>query len=141
MPDPLDWLADRYAYRPAAIIKLMVLAADHPTTWDAEQETHYRGRLLDILGHMLEIADDTTVIDKAQAFRERFTAAHAMEVQRLVVYLIFLTLPDQGWPEPVTWDHATGRPQVYHLEPMLIHAEAMVLGLLAHRLSELRCDQ
>ncbi len=141
MPDPLNWLADRYAYRPAAITKLMVLAADHPTPWDAEQEAQYRSRILEILGGMLEVANDAAVADKAQAFHERFTAAHAVEVQRLVVYLIFLTLPDQGWPEPVTWDQATGRPRVYHLEPMLIHAEAMILDLLARRLREIRCDR
>lgn len=141
MPDPRDWLADRYANRPAAIIKLMELAADHPTPWDAEQETRYRGRILEILGAMLEVTNDTTIINKAQAFHERFTAAHAMEVQRLVVYLIFLVLPDQDWPQPVTWDHTAGRPRVYHLEPMLIHAEAMILDLLARRLREIRCDR
>ncbi|MFP5513743.1 MAG: hypothetical protein ACLGJC_11735 [Alphaproteobacteria bacterium] len=141
MPNPLDWLIDRYAYRPTAIIKLMKLAASHPTPWNASQETQYRSRILEILGLMLEIADNTTVIDKVQAFHGRFTAAHAMEVQRFVVYLIFLVLPEQDWPQPVTWDHKIGRPRVYHLESMLIHAEALVIELLAHRLREIRHDQ
>lgn len=138
-PDPLDWLVERYAYRPDAIIKLMELAANQPTPWDAEQEPLYRGRILNLLESMLEIAD-ATIADKGEAFRQRFTVAQAMEVQRCVAYLIFLVLSDQEWPEPVTWDHVGGVPRIYHLESMLTHAETTVLDLLARRLREIRGD-
>lgn len=140
-PDPVDWLIDRYAYRGNAVIKLMQLAADQPTPWDAEQEIRYRSRVLDILEVMLNIAADTAIADKGEAFRMRFTVAQAMEVQRFVVYLIFLTLPDENWPDPVSWDHAAGCPRVFHLESMLTHAEATVLALLARRLREARGDE
>lgn len=140
-PNPTDWLIDRYANRPAAIRKLIGLAADLPAKWDADQEGRYRGRVISLLENMLEVADDIAVTDKAKAFRQRFTMGSAMEIQRFMVYLIHQKIPDQDWPDPVTWDHVSGCPRVYHLESTLAFAEAIVLDLLAHRFRETRGDK
>ncbi|KJR66206.1 hypothetical protein VY88_09345 [Azospirillum thiophilum] len=134
MPNPLDWLIDRYSDRPRALQNMIDLADRLPAQWDTEQESRYRHRMTRLASTVLEVANVTTVADKPMAFRERFTVATALEVQRFVVYLIYLSLPDQVWPQPVAWDSEAGSPRVYHLDRMLEHAEQLVLTLLARRL-------
>lgn len=133
-PGPLGWLIDRYESRPAAIRKLINMATRQPAQWNADQETRYRDGVIARLTAMLEIAEDSSVADKAVAFRETFTHADSLEVQRFLTYLIFLILPDGGWTEPVVWDPAAGRPRTYHLDLQLEYAEKLVVTLLARRL-------
>ncbi|GLR81421.1 hypothetical protein HUE56_15170 [Azospirillum oryzae] len=131
---PLDWLIDRYASRPAAIRKLIDLAIRQPVRWNADQEIRYRSGIIARLTAMMELAEDASVADKAVAFREMFTHADSLEVQRFLTYLIFLIIPDGGWPEPVVWDSAAGRPRSFHLDSQLEYAEKLVVTLLARRL-------
>ncbi|WP_211104501.1 hypothetical protein, partial [Azospirillum baldaniorum] len=131
MPNPLDWLIDRYSDRPRALQKMIDLADRLPARWDTEQESRYRDRMTRLASTVLEVANDMTVADKPTAFRERFTAATALEIQRFVVYLVYLSLPNRDWPQPVAWDSEVGCPRVYHLDSMLEHAERLVLTLVA----------
>lgn len=133
-PGPLDWLIDRYSSRPAAIRKLIDLASRQPPRWNADQEASYRSGVFAQLKAMLQIAEDSRVVDKPAAFREAFTHADSLEVQRFLTYLIFLIIPNGGWPEPVVWDSAAGCPRIYHLDPQLEYAEKLVVTLLARRL-------
>lgn len=115
-PGPLDWLINRYASRPAAIRKLLDLTSQQPVRWNADQVASYHNSVIARLTAMLEIAEDTSVVNKSAAFREMLTHADSLEVQRPLTYLIFLIIPDDGWPEPVVWDPAAGRPRIYHLD-------------------------
>lgn len=136
MPDPLDWLFDRYGCRPRSLQKMIDLAGWLPARWDTEQEGRYRDRMIRLANTVLDVSNDTTVADKLAAFRERFTDATALEIQRFVIYLVYLSLPDQGWPQPVAWDSEAGCPRVYHIDSLREHAERLVLTLVALRLRD-----
>ena len=136
MPDPLDWLFDRYGCRPRSLQKMIELADRLPVRWDTEQETRYRDRMIRLANTVLGVAEDSTIADMGLAFRERFTAATALEIQRFVIYLVYLSLPDQGWPQPVAWDSEAGCPRVYHIDSLREHAERLVLTLVALRLRD-----
>lgn len=138
--DSIDWLIDRYSRRPGPLTQLITLACRLPPRWDAKQEAAFRDRVVRVGTAMLDVVQDATVTDKAAKFRERFNADDAEVVKAAVVYLIFLTLPDYDWPEPVEWDADAGRPRINDLDGMLRHAEALVLELLAIRLRQARDD-
>ena len=137
MPDPLDWLFDRYGGRPRAGPGGGELAERLPARWDSVQEGRYCNRMIRLANTVLEVVNDTPV-DKLAAFRERLTPTTALEIQRFVIYLVYSSLPDQGWPQPVAWDFEAGCPRVYHVDPLLEHAERLVLTLVALRLRDER---
>lgn len=139
-PHPADWLADRYGRRPGPLTQLITLACRLPPRWDAKQEAAFRDHVVRVGTAMLDVVQDATITDKAEEFRQRFDAQDAEAIKRAVVYLIFLTLPDHDWPEPVAWDADAGRPKINDLDAMLRHAEALVLELLALRLRKVRDD-
>jgi hypothetical protein len=117
----------------------MIELADRlPARWDSVQEGRYRDHMIRLANTVLEVSNDTTVTKVPIAFRERLTSATALEIQRFVVYLVYLSLPDQAWPQPVVWDFEAGCPRVYHIDPLLEHAERLVLTLVALRLHDER---
>ena len=131
---PSDQLLDRYLGKPNAIAKLISVAKNLPVRWDPEQESPYRERMIDLLMTVQTVAQDDAIQDRTAVFNERFTAANYLEIKRFVVYVIFISLPDANWKQPVAWDSEGGRPVVYHLDSMLEQAEEIVLSLLARHL-------
>lgn len=130
-----DRLFNRYINKPNSIAKLISISASLPTRWNPEQEAHYRKNIACLLTAVLDIIQDEEMLNKAVTFGERFTSADVLEIKRFVVYIIFVLLPNEDWPQSVIWDSTIGRPVVYHLDTMLEFAEGLVLTLIARRLT------
>ncbi|NYZ11615.1 hypothetical protein HL658_03565 [Azospirillum sp. RWY-5-1] len=131
----LDRLFDRYINKPHSIARLISISESLPARWNPEQEAQYREEIVCLLTAFLNIVLDQEMAERASAFRGRFTEADICEVKRFVVYVIFLSLPNEDWPQPVIWDSAAGRPMVNHLDNTLEFAEELVLTLLDRRRS------
>lgn len=129
-----DWLYDTYGRRPERLATLIDLAERLPLRWNADQELEYRESILGLVAAMVEIIESPVTDDLAREFHDRLAPGVEAEIQRFVVYLVFVAIPEGGWPEQVVW--IDGKPHVQFLEDMLHHAEATVLAVLAKRLRE-----